>query len=207
MEVERAPLGLLIAALGAAVLAISVFAPWYGLNITTSGATVAQQELAAVARQYGNTNFQTRANRIESQFGSLAGHRLATVSARQTMKRVSTILLALAGIALLAALLRLADMPGLLMASGSQVALIGGLGAAVVVFRIVRRPDVPLNLLSLSLSWGIWAALLGAAAVMTGGLIAGTARTDWRRRPKVGPGPPPIGRDVASPLAGFRPQR
>jgi hypothetical protein len=206
MVVDRAPAGLLIAALGAAVLALSVFAPWYGVSITASGVATARQELDFVARQYGNAGFRTRANAIEAQFSSLAGRQLTTVSARQTMGRASTILLALAGVALLASLLRLADMRGALAASGGQVALLGGLAAGVVLFRMVFRPHGGVNFVSLSLSWGIWLALLSAAAVVAGGLIAGTARMDWRRRPKVGPGPPPIGRDVASPNALARPR-
>ena len=204
---DRAPVGLLIAALGAAMLALSVFQPWYGVSITAAGATTAKQQLAAVAREYGNANFQTKANGVGARFDSLAGVQLATVSAHQTMRRVSTILLALAGIALLASVLRLADMRGALRASGSQVALLGTLAAGVVLFRIVRPPDPAVGLVSLSLSWGIWLALLSAAVVVAGGLIAGSARTDWRRKPKVGPGPPPLGRDVASPLAAFRARR
>jgi hypothetical protein len=201
---ERAPLGLLIAALGAAVLAISVFQPWYGVSITASGAANAKQELAAVARDYGNATFQTRVNKLGARFDSLAGRELATVSARQSMKNVSTILLALASIALLASVLRLADMRGMLAASGGQVALLGSLAAGTVLFRMYRPPDPAVNLVSLSPSWGIWLALLSAGGVIVGGLIAGTARTDWRRRPKVGPGPPSLGRDVASPLSMFK---
>ena len=204
---DRAPVGLLIAALGAAVLALSVFQPWYGVSITASGAATAKQQLAVVARDYGNANFQAQANGVGARFDSLAGRQLATVSAHQTMKHTSLILLALAGIALLASVLRLADMRGPFSASGGHVALLGSLAVGVVLFRIVRPPDPAVNLVSLSLSWGIWLALLSAAVVVAGGLIAGKARTDWRRRPKVGPGPPPLGRDVASPLATFRARR
>lgn len=204
---DRAPFGLLIAALGAAVLALSVFQPWYGVSISAAGAATARQELAAVAKQYGNANFQAKVNGASARFDSLAGVQLATVSAHQTMAHVSTILLVLAGIALLASVLRLADMRGALRASGSQVALLGVLAAGIVVFRIVFRPDPDVGLVNLSLSWGIWLALASAAAVVTGGMIAGSARTDWRRKPKVGPGPPRLGRDVASPLAGFRARR
>lgn len=201
---DRAPFGLLIAALGAAVLAVSVFAPWYGVSITSSGVATAKQELALVASAYGNSNLQTQSNEIGARFNTLAGHQLMTVSAHQTMKHVSEILLALAGVALLASLLRLGDMRGLLMASGSQVALFGALAAAVISFRMLWRPHDGANFISLSLSWGIWLALLSSAVVVVGGFVAGSARTDWRRRPKHGPGPPPIGRDVASPLAMFR---
>src|SRR5205823_3710827 len=103
---DRAPLGLLIAALGAAVLAVSVFLPWYGVSITASGAASAQQELSTVAQQYGNASFQTGASQFGAEFSSLAGRQLATVSAHDVLKDISPILLVLAAVSLLASLLR-----------------------------------------------------------------------------------------------------
>jgi|SRR5579871_3172443 len=203
MIVDRAPFGLVISTLGAAVLAVSVFAPWYGVSITPSGAAVAQQELAIVAHTYGNLNFQARANGIGAQFNTLAGRELATVTAHQTMKHVSTMLLILAGIALLASLLRLANARGVLMATGGQIALCGLIAAGIVVFRMVKRPDPAANFIALTPTWGIWLALGSAAAVVVGGLIAGSARFQTRTTHKVGPGPA-VARDVASPLAVFR---
>lgn len=204
MVVDRAPLGLLIAALGAAVLAVSVFAPWYGLSITASGAVAARQELSYVAEQYGNAAFQTRANGIEAQFDALTGRQLATVSAHQTMKHVSTILLVLAGIALLASLLRLADLRGLLYATGGQIALAGVIAAGIVIFRLYWHPDRAVGFISLSPIWGIWLALVSSAVVVAGGMVAGSGRSRLRETQKRGPGPPPIGRNVTSPLAIFR---
>src|SRR5213082_1961171 len=99
---DRAPLGLLIAALGAAVLAVSVFLPWYGVSITASGAASAQQELATVAQQYGNTAFQTGASQVGAEFSALAGRQLATVSAHEVLKDIGPILLVLAAVSLLA---------------------------------------------------------------------------------------------------------
>jgi hypothetical protein len=180
MADDRAPLGLLIAALGAAVLAVSVFLPWYGVSITASGAASAQQELTAVAQRYGNTALQTRASELGPAFSSLAGRQLTTVSAHQASKDVSVILLLLAGIALLAALLRLAGIGGLLDAGGGQIALAGGIAALFVLFRMLSRPAAHTDLLSLSLAWGSWLALLGAAAIVGGGLLAGSGQT--RRR-------------------------
>src|SRR5262249_13224271 len=52
MSDDRSQLGFLVAALGAAVLAVSVFLPWYGVSITASGAATAQQQLTTVAQQY-----------------------------------------------------------------------------------------------------------------------------------------------------------
>jgi len=201
MVEDRAPFGLLIAALGAAVLAISVFAPWYGLSITQSGATAARQQLVSAARKYGNTTLQTKAHVQGERFNLLVGRRLATVSAHQALSHVSLILLVLAAVALLASLLRLADTRGLLFATGGQIALLGVLGVAVVGWRILRPPGAAGELISLSPTWGIWLALLSAATVVGGALVAGTGQTHRRTRPKVGPGPPPLGRDVASPQA------
>jgi len=190
MDDDHAPVGLLISALAATVLAISVFMPWYGVSITATGAAAAQQELATVAKEYGNPAFQTQANGVGSQFNSIAGRQIATVSAHEIMKRVSLILLVLAAIALLASLLRLARMRGMLFATGSQIALVGGLAFAVVFFRMLVRPGAAPDLISLSLSWGIYLALLSAATVVAGGLIAGSDRMSNRVTRKHGPGPP-----------------
>jgi hypothetical protein len=178
---DRSPLGLLVATLGAAVLAISVFLPWYGVSITASGAATAQQELNSVAQQYGNTTFQAGASQIGAEFSSLAGRQVATVSAHQASKNVSRILLLLAGISLLASLLRLTGIPGLLEAGGGQIALAGGVAALFVLYRMLSPPGAEANLVSLSLSWGIWLALLSAGAIVAGGLFTPSNQT--RRRP------------------------
>jgi hypothetical protein len=192
MSEDRAPLGLLIAALGAAVLAVSVFAPWYGVSVTPSGAAAAQQQLAAVARQYGNTNLQRESATMGTQFHALVGRQLATVSAHQSLKHVSLILLMLAGIALLASLLRLANMRGLLYASGSQIALLGGLAGLISLFRMLWPPGASVGFVTLSPLWGIWLALVSAAAVLAGGLMAGSDRSLRRSDSRVGPGPPTL---------------
>lgn len=187
MNDDRAPLGLLIAALGAAVLAVSVFLPWYGVSITASGVASAQQELATVARQYGNTTFQTGASEVGAEFSSLAGRQLATVSAHEASKDISALLLILAALALLTSLLRLAGVTGLLEAGGGQIALAGGTAALLVLFRMLSRPAAQSDLVSLSLSWGIWLALLGAVAIVVGGLVSASGQTRRRPAPSYGP--------------------
>ena len=187
MADDRSQLGFFISALGAAVLAVSVFLPWYGVSITASGAASAQQELAGVAQQYGNTTFQAGANEVGAEFSSLAGRQLATVSAHQALKDISRILLALAGIALLASLLRLAGFGGLLDAGGGSIALVGGLAALFVLYRMFTPPGQQVDLVSLSLSWGIWLALLSTAAIVGGGLLATSGQ--GRRHPAAGYGP------------------
>jgi hypothetical protein len=205
MAEESPNAGLLIAALGAVILAISVFLPWWSVSLTQTGAYALQQNIQSVAQQYGNTSFQTLVTEHEGDFSALAGRQLATVSAHRILKRGSEILLVLAGLALLASFLRIADMRGIFFATGSQIALLGGLAFAYVFFRILWAPAASTpGYLSLSLSWGILLALVSAAAILGGGLAAGSNRTRRHVAPKQGPGPPPINRDVASPLAMFQ---
>jgi hypothetical protein len=172
MSDDRTQLGFLISALGAAVLAVSVFLPWYGVSITASGAASAQQQLATVAQQYGNTTFQAGATQLGAEFSSLAGRQLTTVSAHDALKDISVILLLLAAISFLAALLRLAGIGGLLEAGGGQIALAGGVAALFVLYRMLNPPGAQTELVSLSLSWGIWLALLSTAAIVAGGFLS-----------------------------------
>jgi hypothetical protein len=181
MADDRSQLGFLVAALGAAVLAVSVFLPWYGVSITASGAASAQQQLSAVAQQYGNTTFQAGANQLGAEFTSLAGHQLTTVSAHDALKDISAILLVLAGISLLAALLRLAGIGGLLEAGGGSIAVVGVLAALFVLYRMLNPPGAQTALVSLSLNWGIWLALLSTVAIIAGGFLSATGQR--RRQP------------------------
>jgi hypothetical protein len=168
MADARAPRGgLLISACGAAVLAVSIFLPWYAVSVTPAGAAAAQQQFSTVAQQYGNANLQTLAGQLGAQFGSVAGHRLATVSAHQVLKDVSVVLLLLAGVALLASLLSLADV---VEVGGGQIALVGGTAVLFVLFRMLSRPGIHTDLISLSLGWGAWLALVAAAAIVVGGV-------------------------------------
>jgi len=178
---DRSQLGFLIAALGAAVLAVSVFLPWYGISITASGAATAQQQLSTVAQQYGNTTFQAGASALGAEFSTLAGRQLAAVSAHEALKDISVILLLLAGISFLASLLRLAGIPGLLEAGGGSIAVAGGLAVLFVLYRMLTPPGAQTDLVSLSLSWGIWLALLSAAAIVVGGFMSASGQ--GRRQP------------------------
>lgn len=189
MNNDRAPLGLLVSGLGAAALGISVFMPWYGVSITAAGAVSAQQQLTAVAARYGHVRLHAKAYTM--------GHQLFTVSAHQAMGRVSLILLGLAGLALLASLLRLVNMRGLLYATGSQIALFGTLAGLVVLFRMLFRPGAATASISFSLSWGIVLALGSALAITAGGMIAGSDRAGARAHRKRGPGPPPLARELS----------
>jgi len=175
MSDDRARYGALVSAIGAAVLAVSVFLPWYGLSVTASGVQLAQQSLHATAQQYGNTAFQSEANSLSASFGSLAGRQLGTVSAHDVLKYLDTVLVILAGIGLVAALLRLANAA---QVGPGQIALVGLIAGLAVLFRMVDSP-LPQNAdFTLSLSWGIWLALAGAVAMLAGDLWPRSARAE-----------------------------
>jgi hypothetical protein len=186
MADDRSQLGFLVAALGAAVLAVSVFLPWYGVSVTASGAAAAQQQLTSVAQQYGNTTFQAGASKLGAEFGSLPGRQLATLSAHQALKDTSRILLLVAAVSLLASLMRLAGFGGL-EAGGGQIALAGGVAALLVLYRMVTPPGSQTDLVSLSSVWGSWLALLSAGAVVAGGILAASGQ--GRRQPAGSYGP------------------
>lgn len=187
MADDRSQLGFLISALGAALLGVSVFLPWYGLSVTATGAASAQQQLTAMAQQYGNTTLQAGASQLGAEFSSLTGRQLATVSGHEAVKDVSRILLLLAAISLLASLFRLAGVGGLLEAGGGQIAVAGGLAALLVLYRMLAPPGPQGGLFSLSLGWGIWLALLSAAAIVAGGLLASSGRSPTQPAGSYGP--------------------
>jgi len=164
---DRASRGLLISALGSAVVAVSTFLPWYTVSITAAGAAAAQQQLTSVAQQYGNANLQTMAGQVGAGFSSVAGRPLTTVSAHEALKYTSVILLLLAGVSLLASLLRLA---GMLEAGGGLIAIVGFVAILCVLLRMLAPPNPETALISLSLSWGVWLALVGAVAIAVGGV-------------------------------------
>lgn len=167
MADKRSSPGLLISALAAAVLAVSVFLPWYSLSITPTGAAEAKQQLATVAQQYGNASLQSMANVVGSQFSSVTGRPLATVSAHQAAKNLSKLLLLLAAVALVASLLTLAEV---VEVRGGQIALVGFVAVLFVLYRMVSRPGADSGFLSLSLGWGSWLALVAAVGIVVGGL-------------------------------------
>lgn len=177
MVEDRLRLGSLVSALGAALLAVSVFLPWYGVSLTAGGVASAQQTLNNVAQQYGNATFQNQAKAIGLGFSAFAGHQLTTLSAHQAFKYLNVILLILAAIAFVVALLRLADVSQSSQTSGGQVALIGLVATACVLFRMVDRPAPVEQVFSLSLGWGIWLALASSVAVVVGSLWSTLTRS------------------------------
>ena len=180
MADRRSPSGPLVSAAGAAILAVSVFLPWYALTLTANGAAAAQNGLNGLAQQYGNAAFQLQARTVGSGFNALAGHQLATLSAHQEFKVMNVVLLVLAAAALAAALAHLAGVSEPAMGTEGQISLLGLIAGLCVLFRILAPPSPQEGLLSLSLSWGIWLALASSAAIVAGGLwnrLAGGSST------------------------------
>jgi hypothetical protein len=170
---DRQRIGALIAAVGAALLAVSVFQPWYALKLTASGVASAQDALEKMALQYGNSAFQSQVTGLGSRFGALAGHQVATLSAHQALKYLHVVLLILAAVAFVLALWHLAGAPT--QAGGGQIALIGLTATLCVLFRMLDKPAPQEEVFSLSLSWGIWLALGSSVAILVGGAWPGRA--------------------------------
>lgn len=152
---------------GAAVVIATTFGPWYAVSVTPAGIFAAQQQLNSVAHQYGNSALQSLANEIGLRFSSDAHHHIANISAHQSLKYTSAVLLMLAGAALLAVFWRFG---GMIDNGGGVIAAFGVAAGFCVIYRMVVPPNPAAGYLTLSLSWGSWLALVGAAAVAVGGM-------------------------------------
>ncbi len=171
MAADRSPYGLLVSALGAIVLAVSVFLPWYGVGLTAHGVAYVQQVDTQVATRFGNASLQGELGGLNARLSALSGRELATVSAHQVFSNISVILLVAAGLGILIALVPLArSQPPDFDGAGPWLALLGMIAAACVIYRMVARPAEDTELFALSLREGAWLALLGAVAMAIGGL-------------------------------------
>ncbi len=172
MYTDRSRYGLLVAALGAAVLAVSVFLPWYGIRVTASGAAAAGQASDQIVSQFGNARLQQELAPLHAGLNALVGREVGSLSARDALKYMSIVLLVLAGLALLDSLFGLAGVRGGAHPEGAGAALVlvGVVAAACILFRLVSRPDSYVGVFSLSLRGGAWSALVGALMILAGGV-------------------------------------
>jgi hypothetical protein len=171
MDGERSRYGLLVSALGAIVLAISVYLPWYGLSFTASGVALVQRLGDQVASQFGNAALQGYMAGLHANLSALTGQQFIALSAHQALKDLSVILLILAGLALLDSLIPLARSSAPMPAgSGAAVVLLGCLTTICVLFRMVDPPVPAGEYIAMSLRPGAWLALLGSLAMVAGGL-------------------------------------
>ncbi len=171
MAGDRPRYGLLISALGAIVLAVSVFLPWYGVSFTADGLAFAQQAGDQAAAQFGNATLQSYMGEFHASLSSLAGHQFMALSAHQALKDLNVVLLLLAGLAIVIALMVLAGSDS--SSSGGHrapLALLGVIAAVCVLYRMVDPPSPAGNFLALALREGAWLALLGSVAIVAGAL-------------------------------------
>ena len=198
MHGDRSRYGLLVSALGAFLLAVSVFLPWYGASFTTSGIAAAQRAGEQAAAQLGDPTLQSYLQPLRANLSSFAGVQFASLSAHQALHYMSIVLLVLAALALLDALFPLVRTDAVPEGAGGALALLGAVAAACVLYRMVERPGPAGPYIALSLREGAWLALLGSLAMLAGGL--------W-------PHLSPAAQQTASPqgafsrLSGWTPQR
>jgi hypothetical protein len=198
MAGDRPRYGPLVSALGAIVLAISVFLPWYGVSFTPHGIALAQQVGNQVASQFGNASLQSYMSGLHTSLSGLAGHEFTALSAHQALKDLNVVLLILAGLGCLLALLALASQqPASSEANRGPLALLGALATLCVLYRMLDPPTPSGELLALSLREGAWLALLGSLAIIGGAL--------WPR-PRAGASPSDaLAESVWSELSGWTP--
>jgi hypothetical protein len=168
---ERSRYGLFVSALGAILLAVSVFLPWYGVSLTSAGTALVTHIGDQFAAQYGNASLQSLTGSFHGTIAALAGRQLGAVSAHEALKEINVILLILAGLALFDALVPLArnasEVPE---GAGGAAVLLGVVAGLLVAYRMVSPPLPAGGFITLSLREGAWLALLGALTMAVGGL-------------------------------------
>ena len=171
MSGARSRYGLLVSALGAALLAVAVFLPWYGLSLTSTGAALAQQTDEHLVQQFGNAGLQAQLAGLHSSIAALAGHELAAVSAHQVLHDLNVVLLVLAALAMTDALVALARASAPAGdGAGRAVVLLGAIAAVCVGYRMIHPPMPAQAIVALKLREGAWLALLGSLMVAIGGI-------------------------------------
>jgi hypothetical protein len=163
MQGERSRYGLTVSVLGATLLIVSVFLPWYGVSV---GAGASPGGLAAL-----HAPGTMLARYLSSVVAAPApGQTLGAVSASHVLSLLSVLLLVVAGLAMLDALLPLIGPRGAVAdGAGRAVVPLGMLATALVAYRMIS-PPAPGAPLELSLHIGVWLALLGALTTAIGGL-------------------------------------
>jgi hypothetical protein len=199
MAGDRPRYGFLVSAVGATVLGISVFLPWYGVTFTAEGLAFAQRIGNQVAARFGNATLQSYMSTMHDRLNRLAGQEFTSLSAHQALTNLNVVLLVLAGLASVLALLALAGPESASsQANRGPLALLGALATLAVLYRMTDPPSPAGGLLALSLREGAWLALLGSLAITAGAL--------WPRRTVRASSSQGAGHGVWSELSGWTPE-
>ncbi|MCW3033531.1 MAG: hypothetical protein JWM60_1876 [Solirubrobacterales bacterium] len=140
MTSERSRYGLFVSALGAIILIVSVFLPWYSAGAATSGS-------GALAHHAGQLTGEQALGGLSVILLVLAG--LAMLDALFPIARAAS------------------AVPD---GAGGAVVLLGLLASACVLYRMVDPATPFSATLGVSLLEGVWTALLGSLMVALGGL-------------------------------------
>jgi hypothetical protein len=195
----RPPYGFLASALGAIVLGLGVFLPWYSVGITTQGVAAVESRDNQVVAQFGNAALQQQLSGLHAALSSIAGSQIGSISAHQGFSRIGPLLLILAGLGILIALNSVArERPSELDASRRWVAALGAVALLCVLYRMLARPLAEQPFLTLSLREGAWLALAGSVAMIVGGL--------WPPRASIAQASAEQLDDVWSRLSGWTPE-
>lgn len=157
-----------LAALGGLGLAISLWLPWYTVDIPQA----ALNTVAQLSQQFGALGPLVRSGaKLISQLGPFH------MTAWQAFKTTPDVLLVAAIIGGGLALLALADRAG---STSGLTMLAGAVGALLVGYRIAVPPG---QNSFVSPTWGIYVGLLSSLAMLAGGFLSG--RGDDAREPMV----------------------
>jgi hypothetical protein len=167
----------MVSSLGAALLAGSLFLPWYAVSVTQAGAGALGRVGSRLAAAGG-----LHAAGLHGTIAALAGQKVGALTAEQALSALSVVLLVLAGLSLLDALVPLARAGSRVPdGAGGAVVLLGMVASAFVLYRMLAPPSPAGEMFSLSLREGAWLSLLGALMVAVGGL--------WPKALPAAPGP------------------
>jgi hypothetical protein len=196
---DRSPYGFLASSLGAIVLGLAVFLPWYGVALTANGLAFVERADSQAVAQFGNAALQQKLGGLHGELSALAGHQLGSISAHQAFSRIGPLLLIVAGLGILITLLSVVrDQSSDFDATGNWIALLGVIAMLCVLYRMLARPTGEDAYLSMPLREGAWLAFVGAAGMIAGGL--------WPRRLRAANPIPAKVEDAWSGLSGWTPE-
>jgi hypothetical protein len=171
MTSERSRYGLFVSSLGAALLAGSLFLPWYAVSVTQAGAGSLGHLGSQLAAHLGTGSLQAYAGGLHGTIAALAGQKVGALTAEQALSALTVVLLVLAGLSLLDALVPLARRTSRVPeGAGGAVVVLGILASGCVLYRMIAPPTPAGELVALSLREGAWLALLGSLMVALGGM-------------------------------------